>query len=90
MKTISTIWIVAVFLCTPAAVFAQAAPQQPHAKRASETASSFAFEPLDNWKSAVLAGDKAALLMMTRSDHMISRELPADWNGVFVYNIKPA
>jgi adenylate cyclase len=33
--------------------------------------------------------DKAALLMMTRSDHMISRELPADWDGVFVYNLKP-
>jgi len=33
--------------------------------------------------------DKAALLMMTRCDHMISRELPEDWNGVFVYNLKP-
>ncbi len=34
-------------------------------------------------------GDKAALLMMTRCDHMISKELPSDWDGVFVYNIKP-
>jgi len=33
--------------------------------------------------------DKAALLMMTRCDHMISRELPPDWDGVFVYNLKP-
>jgi adenylate cyclase len=33
--------------------------------------------------------DKAAILMMTRCDHMVSRELSEDWNGVFVYNIKP-
>jgi len=33
--------------------------------------------------------DKAALLMMTRCDHMVSRDLPEDWNGVFVYNFKP-
>jgi thioredoxin 1 len=41
--------------------FAQASSQQAHAKKASETAPSFAFEPLDNWKAAVLAGDKASL-----------------------------
>jgi adenylate cyclase len=33
--------------------------------------------------------DKAAILMMTRCDHMLSLELPADWDGVFVYNSKP-
>ena len=33
-------------------------------------------------------GDKAARLMMVRCDHMISLELPADWDGVFVYNFK--
>jgi adenylate cyclase len=33
-------------------------------------------------------GDKAALLMMTRCDQMLSVELPADWDGVFVYNFK--
>jgi adenylate cyclase len=33
-------------------------------------------------------GDKAAVLMMTRCDHMLSLELPADWDGVFVYNFK--
>ncbi|MCE0497023.1 MAG: hypothetical protein LV481_03645 [Methylacidiphilales bacterium] len=32
--------------------------------------------------------DKAALLMMTRCDHMLSLELPADWDGVFVYTLK--
>jgi adenylate cyclase len=33
--------------------------------------------------------DKAAALMMTRSDHMISLQLPDTWDGVFVYNLKP-
>jgi adenylate cyclase len=33
-------------------------------------------------------GDKAALLMMTRCDLMLSLELPPDWDGVFVYNFK--
>ena len=61
MKTIRPGWIVALFLCSQSAVFAQTAPQQAHAKKASAVAASFAFEPLDNWKAAVLAGDKAAL-----------------------------
>jgi hypothetical protein len=43
------------------AVFAQPAPQQAHSKKASEAPASFAFEPLDNWKAAVLAGDRTAL-----------------------------
>ncbi len=61
MKTIRPGWIVALLLCSQLAAFAQAAPQKARAKKASETAPSFAFEPLDNWKAAVLAGDKAAL-----------------------------
>lgn len=32
--------------------------------------------------------DKASLLMMTRCDHMVSMELPSDWDGVFVHNFK--
>jgi hypothetical protein len=32
--------------------------------------------------------DKAAVLMMTRCDHMLSLALPPDWDGVFVYNFK--
>lgn len=63
MKTIHLGWIVAIFLFTQPAVFAQAAPQQAHAKKTSEkTAPAFVFEPLDNWKAAVVAGDKAALM----------------------------
>ena len=61
MKTIPLAWIVVLLLCSQPAVFAQAAPQQAHAKKTSATAASFAFEPLDNWKAAVLAGNKAAL-----------------------------
>ena len=62
MKTIRPSCIVAILLCSQLAAFAQAAPQKAHAKKASATAApSFAFEPLDNWKAAVLAGDKAAL-----------------------------
>jgi len=61
MKTIFPGWMFAIFVCTQTAAFAQAAPQQTHAKKASEAAASFSFEPLDNWKAAVLAGDKTAL-----------------------------
>jgi adenylate cyclase len=32
--------------------------------------------------------DKAAVLMMTRCDHMLSLEVPPDWDGVFVYTFK--
>jgi thioredoxin 1 len=61
MKIIPLIWTGALFFCSQLPVFAQAAPQQAHAKKTSEAKPSFAFEPLDNWKAAVLAGDKAAL-----------------------------
>jgi thioredoxin 1 len=61
MKNIRLIWLVAFFLCLQPAVFAQASPQQVGAKKTSESAPSFAFEPLDQWKAAVLSGDKAAL-----------------------------
>ncbi len=62
MKAIRFSWIVAVMLCAGPVVFAQAAPRQAHPKKTSETAASFAFEPLDNWKAAVLAGNKTALM----------------------------
>jgi thioredoxin 1 len=62
MKPIRFFWITFLFLCGVPVVFSQAAPQQAHTKKASETAASFAFEPLDNWKAAVVAGDKAALM----------------------------
>ena len=61
MKTIFPVWMFAILVCTQTPAFAQAAPQQAHAKKATATAASFSFEPLENWKAAVLAGDKAAL-----------------------------
>ena len=62
MKTIRLVWIVALFLCAEPIRLAQASPQDVRAKKTSESAPAFAFEPLDNWKAAVLAGDKASLL----------------------------
>ena len=32
--------------------------------------------------------DKAARLMLPRCEHMLSQDPPADWNGVFVFNMK--
>jgi thioredoxin 1 len=61
MKTIRLAWIVVLFLFANPVVFAQASSQQAHAKKTSGSAPSFAFEPLDNWKAAVLAGNKATL-----------------------------
>jgi thioredoxin 1 len=62
MKTIRHAPIVALFLFLPAIALGQAAPQQAHGSRPSGNAGSFAFEPLDQWKAAVLAGNKAALI----------------------------
>jgi hypothetical protein len=43
------------------AVCAHATPQQANAKKTSDRVPSFAFEPLDRWKAAVLSGDRAAI-----------------------------
>ena len=64
MKAIRLNWIAVLFICLQSALFAQASPQQAHAKKASETAASFSFEPLDTWKAAVLAGDRATLMTL--------------------------
>jgi hypothetical protein len=53
--------VAALILALQPAAFAQSAPQHTTANAKPETPASFAFEPLDNWKAAVLAGDKAAL-----------------------------
>jgi hypothetical protein len=62
MKTKQIVWMVASILCLQAVPLAQATPQQAHVSKASESASSFAFEPLDQWKAAVLKGDQAAIM----------------------------
>jgi thioredoxin 1 len=61
MKTIHLGWFVATFLCLQPATSAQASPQQAARKKTSATSTSFAFEPLDNWKAAVISGDRVAL-----------------------------
>jgi thioredoxin family protein len=61
MKIIRHAWIAVLLLCWHAAAFAQAAPQQSHAKKTSGTSASTGFDPLDQWKAAVLADDKTAL-----------------------------
>ena len=61
MKIIRHAWIAVLLLCWHTSAFAQAASQQSHAKKASGTSASTGFDPLDQWKAAVLAGDKAAL-----------------------------
>lgn len=61
MKTIHIAQIAVLFFGLQNPLFAQSAP--PHAlKASSEAAPSFKFEPLDNWKAGVLAGDKSALM----------------------------
>ena len=76
MKTKRLVWIVALFLCSGTAPFVKAAPQQAHVKKASESASSFAFEPLDQWKAAVLAGNKTALMNFYSTDPVASAKTP--------------
>ena len=61
MKNAHLGWLALLFICLQArSVFA--APQQSHVKKASTSPSTFTFEPLDSWKAAVLAGDRAALM----------------------------
>jgi thioredoxin 1 len=60
-KTIHLGWLLAMLLCSSPVAFTQAVSPHAGAKAKSEAAGSFAFEPLDHWKTAVLAGDKAAL-----------------------------
>jgi thioredoxin family protein len=62
MKTVRLRSVAALLLCLQVVALAQAAPQQARGTKSSETAASFAFEPLDQWKAAVLAGDKVTLM----------------------------
>jgi thioredoxin 1 len=60
MKIARSEWSLWLLLAVTVLPSARATPQQAGLKKASESAS-FSFEPLDNWKAAVLAGDRAAL-----------------------------
>src|SRR5258708_27653462 len=76
MKTIRHAWIVALFLCPGPVAFSQTSSQQAHAKKTSETAPSFAFEPLHNWKAAVLAGNKLPLSSFYSTNPPASAKTP--------------
>jgi len=76
MKTNYLGWIVAIFLCLQPAILAQTSPRQAHAKKTSETPAPFAFEPLDNWKAAVLAGDRVALMGFYSSNPAAKAKTP--------------
>jgi hypothetical protein len=61
MKTFYLSALAGLLLCSQLATFAQTSAPV-HAKKASESAPAFNFEPLSSWKAAVLAGDRAALM----------------------------
>jgi thioredoxin family protein len=69
-------WIAALFLCAMPVVFSQAAPQQDRAKKTSEAKASFAFQPLDRWKAAVISGNKAALGAFYTTSPMAKAKTP--------------
>jgi Thioredoxin-like len=48
--------------CVLSAAVSPAAAAQEHVQRLKESAAPFSFEPLDQWKAAVLAGDRGALM----------------------------
>ncbi len=54
-------WVFLALLCLQPASFAQSAPSKSGTSKTAASPGQFAFEPLDNWKAAVLAGDRAAL-----------------------------
>jgi thioredoxin 1 len=62
MKTVRCCSVAAFSICLMVVPLTQAAPQQAHGAKRSDTAASFAFDPLDQWKAAVLAGNKAGLM----------------------------
>lgn len=77
MKTARLVWIAALFLSLRLVPVAQAAPQKKHVSKVSESASSFAFEPLDQWKAAILAGNKAALMNFYATSPAATAKTPA-------------
>ncbi len=54
-------WVFLAVLCLHAAAFAQSAAPKSGSRKTAASPGAFAFEPLDSWKAAVLAGDRSAL-----------------------------
>ena len=61
MNAVRSLRVILVLICFQALPLAVIAGPQSHAKTVTEKAAPFSFEPLDQWKAAVLSGDKAAL-----------------------------
>jgi len=76
MRTKNLAWLTGFFLWVPVVSVAQVAPQQAHSSKVSTSVPSFAFEPLDNWKAAVLAGDKAALTSLYSASPAATAKTP--------------
>ena len=76
MKLTRFVSMLAVILFGRSVLCAQTSSPQVHAKKASESARSFAFEPLDNWKAAVLSGDKSALAKFYSSSPAATAKTP--------------
>jgi Thioredoxin-like len=62
MKTTRFVWILVMVPGLLLAPLVQADSRQAHTHKTSEDTTSFKFEPLDQWKAAVLAGNEAALM----------------------------
>ncbi|HLJ24181.1 MAG TPA: thioredoxin family protein [Candidatus Acidoferrales bacterium] len=76
MRTIHLGWVVALFLWAQPPAFAQANAQHASAKSKPAAAASFSFEPLDNWKAAVLAGNKSALMNLYMTNPAAKAKTP--------------
>ncbi len=77
MKITQLNWIaILLLLCGQSALTAQATPQQARAKKAAAAKTSFAFEPLDNWKAAALSGDRTALTAFYSTDPPATAKTP--------------
>ena len=60
MKNFLLSTLAVILICSQTASAQSSA--QAHAKKTAESAPSFSFDPLDQWKAAVLAGDRTALM----------------------------
>jgi thioredoxin 1 len=76
MKISRLVWIAVFCICLPVSPYAQTAQPQVHVSKASEAMPAFSFEPLDQWKAAVLAGDMSALTNFYSTSPAASAKTP--------------
>jgi len=61
MRILSAGWVLLALYCLQPAAIAQSVSSKPSPKKTAVSPGAFAFDPLDSWKAAVLAGDRSAL-----------------------------